>query len=137
MQPTVETLEGLERKVNLVISIDDVEKEVKTQLARVARTAKVQGFRPGKAPVSVIERSHGPGVRYDVINQKVGQLFDEAIREAKLRVAGAPSIEPAEENSAEGQLSFAANSKFIRKCPYPICLRSKSPALTQRLASRK
>lgn len=108
MQPTVETLEGLERKVNLVISIDDVEKEVKTQLQRVARTAKVQGFRPGKAPVSVIERSHGPGVRYDVINQKVGQLFDEAVREAKLRVAGAPSIEPSEDNSAEGKLTFAA-----------------------------
>ena len=119
MQPTVETLEGLERKVNLVISIDDVEKEVKTQLARVARTAKVQGFRPGKAPISVIERSHGPGVRYDVINQKVGQLFDEAIREAKLRVAGAPSIEPAEDNAAEGQLSFAAKFEVYPEVSVP------------------
>src|SRR5690606_5902118 len=119
MQPTVETLEGLERKVNLVISIDDVEKEVKTQLARVARTAKVQGFRPGKAPVSVIERSHGPGVRYDVINQKVGQLFDEAVREAKLRVAGAPSIEPTEENAADGQLSFAAKFEVYPEVSVP------------------
>ncbi|HBP30129.1 MAG: trigger factor [Advenella sp.] len=119
MQPTVETLEGLERKVNLVISIDDVEKEVKTQLSRVARTAKVQGFRPGKAPVSVIERSHGPGVRYDVINQKVGQLFDEAIREAKLRVAGAPSIEPTEENATDGQLSFAAKFEVYPEVSVP------------------
>jgi len=119
MQPTVEALESLERKVNLVISIDDVEKEVKTQLSRVARTAKVQGFRPGKAPVSVIERSHGPGVRYDVINQKVGQLFDEAIREAKLRVAGAPSIEPTEDNSAEGQLSFAAKFEVYPEVSVP------------------
>ena len=119
MQPTVETLEGLERKVNLVISIDDVEKEVKTQLARIARTAKVQGFRPGKAPVSVIERSHGPGVRYDVINQKVGQLFDEAVREAKLRVAGAPSIEPTEENSEDGKLSFAAKFEVYPEVSTP------------------
>ncbi len=119
MQPTVETLEGLERKVNLVISIDDVEKEVKSQLQRVARTAKVQGFRPGKAPVSVIERSHGPGVRYDVINQKVGQLFDEAVREAKLRVAGAPSIEPSEEESQDGQLSFAAKFEVYPEVSVP------------------
>ncbi len=118
MQPTVETLEGLERKVNLVIAIDDVEKEVKTQLQRVARTAKVQGFRPGKAPVSVIERSHGPGVRYDVINQKVGKLFDEAVREAKLRVAGAPSIEP-EEGGEEGKLSFAARFEVYPEVAVP------------------
>lgn len=118
MQPTVETLEGLERKVNLVISIEDVEKDVKTQLQRVARTAKVQGFRPGKAPVSVIERSHGPGIRYDVINQKVGQLFDEAVREAKLRVAGAPSIEP-NEDSTDGQLSFAAKFEVYPEVSVP------------------
>ena len=54
MQATVQTLEGLERQVDLVLSLEDVEKEVKTQLQRVARTAKVQGFRPGKAPLSVI-----------------------------------------------------------------------------------
>ncbi len=119
MQPTVETLEGLERKVNLVISIDEVEKEVKSQLQRVARTAKVQGFRPGKAPVSVIERSHGPGVRYDVINQKVGQLFDQAVRDAKLRVAGAPSIEPSEEESKDGQLNFAAKFEVYPEVTVP------------------
>ena len=119
MQPTVETLEGLERKVNLVISIDEVEKEVKSQLQRVARTAKVQGFRPGKAPVSVIERSHGPGVRYDVINQKVGQLFDQAVRDAKLRVAGAPSIEPSEEESKDGQLNFAAKFEVYPEVAVP------------------
>src|SRR3546814_6839013 len=63
MQPEVEILSGLERRVDLVVSIADVEKEVQTQLKRVARTAKVQGFRPGKAPLSLIERSHGPGIR--------------------------------------------------------------------------
>ena len=58
MQPVVETLSGLERRVDLAVSMADVEKEVQAQLKRVARTAKVQGFRPGKAPMSIIERSH-------------------------------------------------------------------------------
>lgn len=107
MQPTVETLEGLERQVELVVSLEDIEKEVKTQLQRVARTAKVQGFRPGKAPLSVIERSHGPSVRYDVLNQKVGQAFDATVKAANLRVAGAPSIEP-KEGAAEGTVAFTA-----------------------------
>ncbi|NLY64166.1 MAG: trigger factor [Alcaligenaceae bacterium] len=119
MQATVETLEGLERQVNLVVSLDDIEKDVKAQLQRVARTAKVQGFRPGKAPLSVIERSHGPGIRYDVINQKVGQEFDSVIREAKLRVAGMPSIEPKTEGVEEGQVGFVAKFEVYPEITLP------------------
>ena len=118
MQPTVETLEGLERQVDLVVSLDDIEKEVKTQLQRVARTAKVQGFRPGKAPLSVIERSHGPIVRYDVLNQKVGQAFDEAVKAAGLRVAGVPSMEP-KEGAAEGTVAFVAKFEVFPEITLP------------------
>ncbi|WP_071058584.1 trigger factor [Pelistega sp. MC2] len=118
MQPTVETLEGLERQVDLVVSLDDIEKEVKTQLQRVARTAKVQGFRPGKAPLSVIERSHGPSVRYDVLNQKVGQAFDEAVKAAGLRVAGVPSMEP-KEGAAEGTVAFVAKFEVFPEITLP------------------
>lgn len=119
MQATVETLEGLERQVNLIIALDDIEKDVKTQLQRVARTAKVQGFRPGKAPISVIERSHGPGIRYDVINQKVGQEFDKIIKEANLRVAGMPSIEPKTEGVEEGQVGFVAKFEVYPEVSLP------------------
>ena len=118
MQATVQTLEGLERQVDLVLSLEDVEKEVKTQLQRVARTAKVQGFRPGKAPLSVIERSHGPSVRYDVINQQVGKAFEEAIKQAELRVAGAPTVEP-KEDSAEGTVAFTAKFEVYPEVTTP------------------
>lgn len=118
MQPTVQTLEGLERQVDLVLSLEDVEKEVKTQLQRVARTAKVQGFRPGKAPLSVIERSHGPSVRYDVINQQVGKAFDEAVKQADLRIAGAPLVEP-KEDAAEGTVAFTAKFEVYPEITTP------------------
>jgi trigger factor len=108
MQPEVEILSGLERRVDLVVSIADVEKEVQTQLKRVARTAKVQGFRPGKAPMSIIERSHGPGIRYDVINAQVGQSLEKVLEQADLRVAGTPNLEPKTEGVEEGTMAFSA-----------------------------
>ncbi|MFA7668662.1 MAG: trigger factor, partial [Burkholderiaceae bacterium] len=108
MQPVVEKLSGLERRVDLVVSLADVEKEVQAQLKRVARNAKVQGFRPGKAPLSIIERSHGPGVRYDVINEEVGRSLDQVLSDTKLRVAGTPTLEPKTEGVEEGSLAFSA-----------------------------
>src|SRR5690606_5408023 len=96
-----------------------VEKEVQTQLKRVARTAKVQGFRPGKAPLSLIERSHGPGIRYDVINSEVGRSLDRVIDEAKLRVAGTPSLEPKAEGVEEGTMAFSATFEVYPEVEIP------------------
>lgn len=119
MQPVVQTLSGLERRVDLAVSVADVEKEVQAQLQRVARTAKVQGFRPGKAPLSLIERSHGPGIRYDVINSQVGRALEQAIEGAKLRVAGAPNVEPKTEDVPEGTLAFTATFEVYPEVTVP------------------
>ena len=108
MQPVVENLSGLERRVDVVVSVADIEKEVQSQLKRVARTAKIQGFRPGKAPLSIIERNHGPGIRYDVINTEVGKAFEKVIEEANLRIAGTPNLEPKTEGVEEGTMAFSA-----------------------------
>ena len=119
MQPVVEKLSGLERRVDLVVSLADVEKEVQAQLKRVARSAKVQGFRPGKAPLSIIERSHGPGIRYDVINEEVGRSLDKVLGETQLRVAGTPSLEPKTEGVEEGQLAFSATFEVYPEVEVP------------------
>lgn len=108
MQPVVETLSGLERRVELSVSMADVEQAVQAELKRVARTAKVAGFRPGKVPMSMLERSHAPGIRYDAINSKVGQAFEQAIQASGLRVAGAPKLEPKTEGVPESTLAFSA-----------------------------
>ncbi|SAI71819.1 trigger factor [Bordetella ansorpii] len=119
MQPVVETLSGLERRVDLSVSVADVEKEVQAQLQRVARTAKVPGFRPGKAPIGMLERSHGPGIRYDVINSQVGRAFEQAIDDAKLRVAGAPTLEPKTEGVADDTLAFSATFEVYPEVAVP------------------
>src|SRR5699024_2824964 len=119
MQPEVETVSALERRVDLVVPTAEIEKEVLTQLRRVARTAKVQGFRPGKAPLSLIERSHGAGIRYDVVNTEVGRRLESIIQEAELRVAGTPSLEAKEEETNEEQLAFTATFEVYPEVDIP------------------
>ncbi|MBV6271798.1 trigger factor [Alcaligenaceae bacterium CGII-47] len=119
MLPVVEKLSGLERRVDLAVSVADIEKEVQTQLKRVARTAKVAGFRPGKAPIAVIERSHGPSVRYDVINSEIGKSLDKVIEESKLRLAGSPSLEPKTEGVDEGVMAFSATFEVYPEVELP------------------
>jgi trigger factor len=108
MQPVVETLSGLERRIELSVLLADVETAVQAELKRAARTAKAPGFRPGKVPMAMLERTHAPGIRYDAINDKVGQAFEKAIETAGLRIAGAPKLEPKTEGTPEGTLAFFA-----------------------------
>jgi trigger factor len=108
MQPVVETLSGLERRIEISVLLADVEKAVQAELKRVSRTAKAPGFRPGKVPMAMLERTHSAGIRYDMINNKVGQGFEQAIEASGLRMAGSPKLEPKTEGTPEGTLAFYA-----------------------------
>ncbi len=119
MQPVVETLDGLERRIEVSVAMADVEKRVKEELKKVARTAKAPGFRPGKVPMSMLERSHGPGIRYDVINREVGRVLDESLSATGLRVAGAPSLEPKTEGVGEDTLAFKATFEVYPEIELP------------------
>src|SRR5438105_6723402 len=107
MAVTVETLEKLERKMTLTLPVNVIQSEVDTRLKRLARTVKMDGFRPGKVPLSVVAQRYGYSVHYEVMNDKVGQAFQQAASEAKLRVAGQPRITE-KEGADEGQISFDA-----------------------------
>jgi len=107
MAVTVETLEKLERRITLTLAADTINGEVESRLKKLARTVKADGFRPGKVPMSVVSQRYGYQVQYEVVNDRVGQSFNEAVNEAKLRVAGAPKITQ-KEQSPEGQLAFDA-----------------------------
>jgi trigger factor len=119
MQPVVETLSALERRIDLAVSVADIEKEVQAQLKRMARTAKAPGFRPGKVPLALLERSHGVGIRYDVVNSQVGRAFEQAIDGAKLRVAGAPTVRPKMEGGGGDTLAFTATFEVYPDIPLP------------------
>jgi trigger factor len=107
MAVTVETLEKLERKITLMLPVNTIQSEVDTRLKRLARTVKMDGFRPGKVPMTVVAQRYGYSVHYDVMNDKVGEAFSTAANEAKLRVAGQPRITE-KEGAPEGELAFDA-----------------------------
>jgi trigger factor len=94
MQTTLETLGALERRLNVAVPLAEIEGEVKKRLSRLARTAKVAGFRPGKVPLRMLDQQYGPQVRSDVITERVQSTFNDAVRAQNLRVAGVPRIEP-------------------------------------------
>jgi trigger factor len=107
MAVNVETLDKLERKIVLTLPVATIQSEVDARLKRLARTTRMDGFRPGKVPMSVVAQRHGYAVQYEVLNDKVGEAFATAANEAQLRVAGQPKITEKEE-SPEGQLAFDA-----------------------------
>jgi len=107
MAVTVETLEKLERKITLTLPVGTIQNEVATRLRKLARTVKMDGFRPGKVPMNVVSQRYGYSVHYEVMNDKVGEAFATAANEAKLRVAGQPRITEAE-TAPEGQMAFDA-----------------------------
>src|SRR5215207_4087302 len=107
MAVTVETLDKLERKMTLTLPVNAIQSEVDQRLKKLARTVKMDGFRPGKVPMSVVAQRYGYSVQYEVMNDKVGEAFAAAANEAKLRVAGQPKITE-KEGAPEGELAFDA-----------------------------
>jgi trigger factor len=107
MAVTIETLDKLERRITLTLPATSIHGEVEARLKKLSRTVKADGFRPGKVPMSVVAQRYGYQVQYEVVNDRVGQAFNEATSEIQLRVAGTPRITQREE-SPEGQLAFDA-----------------------------
>ncbi len=107
MAVTVETLDKLERKITLSLPLATIQTEVDSRLKRLARTVKMDGFRPGKVPMKVVADRYGYSVQYEVLNDKVGEAFASAASEAELRVAGQPRITE-KEGAPEGEVTFDA-----------------------------
>ncbi len=78
------------------------------RLKQLARNVKMPGFRPGKVPMKLVAQTYGPQVRNEVLGDAVQKSFTDAVKEANLRVAGYPKIEPKTEKAADGALEFSA-----------------------------
>lgn len=107
MTTPVENLEGLKRKLTISIADERINNKLEPRLRELSQKVQLKGFRPGKVPFKEIERRFGKQVRMEIIEGLVGELFGEAVDQHKLKLAGAPHIEPI--SLDEGQpVSFAA-----------------------------
>jgi trigger factor len=107
MQVSVETTQGLERRLTITVPAESVDTAVKSRLQQLAKTQRINGFRPGKVPVSVIKKRFGAAVRQEVSGEVMQQHFYQAITQEKINPAGMPSFELTKDNDGE-DLEFAA-----------------------------
>ncbi len=107
MQVSVETGEGLERKMRIDLPFERIQGEVDKRLQQIARNARLPGFRPGKVPMKLLRQRYGEQVQQEVFGELVESSFSEAVANEALRPAGMPRIEP-EIDRAENRFGYTA-----------------------------
>jgi len=102
MQVSVESSEGLERRMKVELPVDQVNEAVEKRLKEIARTAKLDGFRPGKVPLSIVRKRFAADVRNEVFGELVQSSYFQALAQENLQPAGEPVVEPLEMSEGMG-----------------------------------
>ena len=108
MALNVETISKLERRITISVPLQPLQTQIHQRLTQMSRTAKFAGFRPGKAPMGLVNQHYGDQVRDEVYSGAVEKSFGDAVDEAKLRVAGYPNIEHKPFDAATQNLEYTA-----------------------------
>ena len=93
MQVSVESVKGLEKRMTVELPAAQVQSAVDLHLQRIARSARLDGFRPGKAPMRVVRQHFGERARRDAYGELIQSSFQEAATRENLRPAAEPQIE--------------------------------------------
>jgi trigger factor len=109
---SLETMPGLERRMTVRVPAANIEREVAARLAKVRKTAKLKGFRPGKVPDKVVRQYYGGQVREEVLTDVIRASYSRAIAEQNLNPAGGPRIEPLADGPSDGGRHFAYRATF-------------------------
>ncbi len=107
MQVSIETLEGLQRKMTVQVPAENINSAIEQKLKQISKTAKVDGFRPGKVPVSIVKKMYGAQVRQEVTGDAIESSYHEALVQEKVRPAGMPQIEPVTEDQSDSMTYHA------------------------------
>lgn len=110
---SVETVSNLERRMTIKVPLAPLEGQIRQRLQQISRTAKFSGFRPGKAPVGLVNQHYGNQVRDEVYSKAVETSFGDAVEQNKLRVAGFPNIEHLPFKEAAEELEYVATFEIF------------------------
>ncbi len=111
MQVSVETTDGLTRKMTVALPAEDIDSAVHERLQSISKTTRLNGFRPGKVPFKVVKKRFEPQVRSEVLGTLINRSFFEAVTQEKLRPAGTPEI-TAENDSSDDDQGFSFTATF-------------------------
>lgn len=101
MEVSIENTGGLSRRMTVQVPAERVDREVESRLKSMSQTVRLDGFRPGKVPMKVIEQKYGKQVRLEVVDQIVNSTLQDALSQEGLRPAGYPNVEPKEPHAGQ------------------------------------
>lgn len=113
MAVSVEKISNIERRMTITIPLSELDGVIQRRLSEISRTAKFSGFRPGKAPMTLVNQQYGAQARDEVFSKAVETSFSDAVVENKLRVAGFPNIEHKPFAEAATELEYTATFEII------------------------
>ena len=94
MQVSVESTDGLERKLNIAVPAEQIDAEVAKRIVDASKKVRLDGFRPGKVPRKVVKQRFGDSIRAEVLGEIANQMFQQAVSQEELKPVGQPAIEP-------------------------------------------
>jgi len=120
---------ALERRIQLSVSMAEIDKAAEQRLARISKTVKMPGFRPGKVPMKVVAQTYGAQAHSEAIGDVVSKAYSDAVVAQNLRVAGPPNIEPlTKEGQTEQSLFFEAVVEVYPEVSVPSHARNPAQA---------
>jgi trigger factor len=115
-QSNVEDIDEITKKISISVAEERVTKEFDASLTRYSRSARINGFRPGKAPKKMVEKMLGDRIRLDVAQKLVDEALKGVFKEHKLDVVGEPEIDL---TSVEPSKALEFNAK-VSLFPQPV-----------------
>lgn len=112
MQVSVETIQGLERRMTVALPSEDIDSAVMERLQSLSKTTRINGFRPGKVPFKVVKKRYEPQVRSEVLGSLINKSYFDAVQQEKLRPAGQPNIVPGENSEDDNENGFSFVATF-------------------------
>ncbi len=129
MQVELSSSEGLERKLTIAVPAAEVDASVAERLRETVKNIKLNGFRKGRVPLSLVKKRFGPGIRQEVVGELMNKSYMEAIEREGLRPAGRPKLELTELDEGR-DLQFAAVFEVMPEIELPDFSRIKIESLT-------
>ena len=116
MEVSVENTGGLGRRMTVQVPFERVDQEVQSRLESMSKTVRLDGFRPGKVPLKVVDKKYGQQVRLEVVNEVVNSTLQEALSREGIRPVGQPVIEPKPVQPGE-PLEYVATFEVFPELP--------------------
>jgi len=113
MAEALEKISNIERRIKVTVPVAPLQDQINLRFQQLTKTARVHGFRPGKVPLSIIEKQYGPDIKTEVYSKAIEEKFGIVIQENKIQVAGMPDIQHEPLSSINSDFEFTATFEIF------------------------